>query len=131
MPDTGNPDINSEEKRVENYRLQYIALKNKMHEFPNTKFIVWTPAVRVKSNITEGEALRTREFYRWIMDEWDEKGDNVYIWDFYNYETDGGLYLKDDYSAGPGNSHPGKKFSAKLAPLFAQFIIDVAEGNIE
>jgi len=32
--DNGNPDINSKEKRIENYKLQYIALKEKMLQFP-------------------------------------------------------------------------------------------------
>ena len=56
LEDTGNPDINSDEKRIENYKLQYNALKQKMHEFPNNKFIVWTPAVNTKNQMTEDEA---------------------------------------------------------------------------
>jgi hypothetical protein len=129
--DIGSPDINSEEKRVENYKLQYIALKNKMHEFPDKKFIVWTPSVQVKNLLTLDEARRTQEFYRWIKDEWDEKGDNIFIWDFYNYETEGGGYFLDKYACGINNSHPNIEFSARIAPLFAQFIIDVAKGDIE
>jgi len=131
LEDTGKPDINSDEKRLENYKLQYEALKEKMHEFPETRFIVWTPAVRVKSGLTEDQALRTSKFHRWMLEEWYEKGDNIYIWDFYNYETEGGLYLKEEYSMGNGNSHPSKKFSARLAPLFAKYIMDVAENKFE
>lgn len=130
-PDTGNPDINSEVKSLENYKLQYDALKNKMHEFPENKFIVWTPAANTKLKSKEDEAVRTREFYNWMMNEWDEKGDNIYIWDFYNYETEGGLYLTDTNAHSPDNSHPGVTFSAKLAPLFGQFIIDVIESKID
>ena len=59
LPDTGTPDIDSEKKRIENYKLQYNALKNKIHEFTNNKFIVWTPAVCIKNQITEDEAKRT------------------------------------------------------------------------
>lgn len=131
LEDTGSPDIDSEEKRFENYKLQYNALKNKMHEFPDNKFIVWTPAVHVKNNITEDEALRTREFHNWIINEWDEKGDNIYIWDFYKYETEGGLYLNEKYSASSTDSHPNTDFSGRVAPLFAQFIVDVIEGREE
>ncbi len=131
LEDTGHADIDSDEKRLENYKLQYEALKGKMHEFQSTKFIVWTPPVRVKSGLTEDQARRTREFYKWILDEWDEKGDNIFIWDFYKYGTEGGLYLKDEYSKGGGDSHPSKEFSGQLAPKFAKFIMDVAEGNVE
>jgi len=130
LENTGNPDIDSEEKRLENYMLHYNALKNKMHEFPDKKFIIWTPAVRVQSKLTEEEALRTRAFYQWMINEWDEKGDNIYIWDFYAYETEGGLYLLDKYSDGPGNSHPNTEFSARLVPLFGKFIIDVSNGKV-
>jgi len=128
LPDTGIADLDSEEKRVENYKLQYNALKHKMHEFPDTKFIIWTPAALMKSQLTEDEAKRTNLFYKWMIDEWDEKGDNIYIWDFYKYETEGGLFLLDEYSEGPANSHPNRKFSAGISALFSKFVIDVIDS---
>ncbi len=128
MEDTGVADINSDEKRIENYKLQYNSLKNKMHEFPNNSFIIWTPAVHIKNLISEKEAKLTRQFYEWIIDEWDEKGDNIFIWDFYKYETEGGLYLLDKYSDGPNNSHPNSKFSSYISPLFCKYIINVIES---
>jgi len=129
LEDTGNPDINSDERRLENYILQYEALKKKMHEFQDNKFILWTPAALVKNHTTEEQALRTREFYEWMINEWDEDGDNIYLWDFYRLETEGELYLKNEYAAGPDDSHPNPTFSGMAAPLFGQFIIDVVEGK--
>ncbi len=129
--DTGNPDINSEIKSQENYKLQYDALKNKMHEFPSNKFIVWTPAVNTKNLMTEEEAIRTKLFHDWIINEWDEKRDNIFVWDFYKYETEGGLYLAEKNAVSPDNSHPNQEFSAKAAPLFGKFIIDVIENKAE
>mgnify|MGYP000844636299 FL=1 len=131
ISDIGSPDINSDVKSIGNYKLQYDALKQKMHEFPEKKFIVWSPAANTKNKSQEDEALRTREFYSWMINEWDEIGDNIFIWDFYNYETEGGLYLSDKNAHSPDNSHPGKEFSAKVAPLFGQFIIDVIESKID
>lgn len=129
LEDTGNPDINSDEKRMENYKLQYTALKQKMNEFPKNKFIVWTPAVNTKNQMTEDEAKRAAEFHKWMTEEWNEEGDNIFIWDFYQYETEGGLYLPDKNAYGPGDSHPSKEFSARVAPLFSQFIIDVIKSG--
>ena len=129
LEDNGNPDIDSEEKRLENYKLQYNALKKKMHSFPETKFIVWTPAALLKDQTTSAQAIRTSEFYRWLIDEWKEDGDNIFIWDFYKYETEGGLYLLDKYATGPGDSHPNKNFSERLAPVFSQYIIDILENE--
>jgi len=131
LEDIGQPDLDSDEKRIENYKLHYEALKSKMHEFPENKFIVWTPAVHVGNNITPEQAQRTNDFYQWVINEWDEKGDNIYIWDFYKYETNGGLYMRQEYASGANDSHPNKQFAGEVAPKFAKFIIDVAQGIIE
>ena len=129
--DSGIPDINSDERTIENYKMQYEALKKKLHDFPNNKFIVWTPAVQVKDHLTEAEAQRTYTFYKWMRDEWDEKGDNIYVWDFYKYETEGELYLKAENAAGVSDSHPGKAFASRMAHVFVDFVIQVAKGEIE
>lgn len=125
LEDTGTPDIESSEKRLENYKFQYDALKVKMHEFPNTKFIVWTGAALTKAATEEERAKRMRSFVEWVKNEWNEEGDNIFIWDFYELETDGGLYLKEEYAKSPNDSHPNKEFAAKVAPIFAQKIIEV------
>lgn len=129
LEDIGTPEIDSDKKRIENYKEQYIALKKKMHEFPNTKFILWSPAVCTRNQITEGEAKRTYQFYKWILEEWNEKYDNIYIWDFYRFETEGELYLPDKNAVGPDNSHPNIEFSARVAPHFCKFIIEVIESG--
>jgi len=129
--DSGTPDIESNIKRLENYKLQYDALKRKMHEFTSNKFIVWTPAANTKQGMTEDEALRTRQFRDWIINEWDEENDNVFVWDFYSYETEGGLYLTDKNAVEAYNSHPNRDFSARMAPVLCKFAIDVAENRVK
>lgn len=129
LEDTGIPDINLQARRVENYKLQYEAIKDKLHEFPEHIFILWTPAALVKNSTNEEQAIRAQNFYIWILEEWDEEGDNIFPWDFYDYETEGGLYMKDEYAKGPDDSHPNSDFAARLAPLFSQFIIDCIENK--
>ncbi len=126
--DTGNPDISSDRKSQENYKLQYMALRDKLRSFPNTRFIVWTGAALVASATNQDEATRARDFFAWVIDTWDEPGDNIYVWDFRELETDGGLYLLDENSAGGGDSHPGSEFASRVAPFFAQRIVDVITG---
>lgn len=123
------PDVESEVKTLGNYKLQYLALKSKMHEFPNTKFIVWTGAALVEPNTNKKEGARARSFFDWVKKEWDEPGDNIFIWDFFELETAGGLYLKPEYADKPTNSHPNDTFSHQVAPYFAQRVVDVIEGR--
>ncbi len=127
--DSGKPDINSPTRTLENYKLQYNALKQKMREFPDTKFVLWTGAIHVKKAISEDQAQRMKEFADWVRNEWDEKGDNIFLWDFYRLETEGGLYLKEEYAASSGDSHPNKKFSKKVAPYFGQRLTNIIAGK--
>jgi hypothetical protein len=129
QPDTGSPDVGSPEKRLENYKLQYEALKMKMHEFPDTKFLVWTGAALVRARTNEEEAVRARQFADWVKNDWDEPGDNIFVWDFYGLETEGGLYIADAYANGERDPHPNKKVAKRAAPLFAERIVEVLEGR--
>lgn len=124
-------DINSDIKTLVNYKLQYNALKKKMHEYPNTKFVVWTGAVQTRLNSTEEEALRTKEFFDWVKNEWDESNDNIFIWDYYELETEGGLYFKNEYAVSPEDSHPNENFSDKVSKLFCSRLVDVINNNGE
>lgn len=131
LPDTTREANQPETKTIPNYKSHYMALRDKMQEFPETKFIVFTGAAQVKSNISEDEAQRYKEFYLWVIDEWDVLKDNIYIWDLYRLQTEGGLYFADKYATSPNNSHPNEEFSRKAANLLFQRIIDIInnEGN--
>ncbi len=129
LADQDTADINSIVKTIPNYKLQYLALRSKLHEFSDTKYILFTGAVNVKSNMTEDEALRTREFFRWVIDEWDIPGDNIYLWDLYSLETEGELYFKHDYAASINDSHPNKDFAGRAVKLLFNRIIDIIEND--
>lgn len=127
--DTGTPDINSDKMTLENYKLQYIALKDKMHSFPDNIFIVFTGAVQVQAGLSEEEALRAREFHDWVINDWDQADDNVFIWDFYQLQTEGTLYFKNEYAVSENDAHPNKDFAGKTANLLFERIIDIIENN--
>lgn len=127
--DSNNADINSNIRSIENYKLQYMALKEKMRTFPETKFLLWTPAVLVKNKTNTEEAKRIKAFYHWVVNSWDEKGDNIYLWDFYTLETEGGLFLKPEYAESVNNSHPNREFSGMVSRYFANRIIQVLEDK--
>jgi hypothetical protein len=126
-PDTGSPDIRSQTKSIENYKLQYIALKGKMREFSSTRFLVWTGAALRAEDTTPEQAARAQQFSSWVKNTWDETGDNIFVWDFRELETDGGLYLTPDHAS--SDSHPNATFSQEAAVCLCQRIFDVAQGT--
>jgi hypothetical protein len=127
--DTGAGDINSDVKSAENYKLQYAALKTKLREFPDTKFIVWTGAALPVEKTDEAQAKRARAFFAWAKEEWDEKGDNIYLWDFDQLQTEGETYMKPEYRRAEGDAHPSPEFCKTVAPKLGQRIVDVIEGR--
>jgi hypothetical protein len=126
--DIGTGDITSPDKRIENYKLQYEALKTKMHSFPNNRFIVWTGAALVQGATNFDQATRSQAFFNWVKNVWDEDGDNIFVWDFWQLETEGGLYLLPAYASSSSDSHPTSAFANTVAPYLCNRIIDVIHG---
>ncbi len=122
-------DVNSDYKSVSNYKVQYAALRDKLHQFPGTSFILFTGAADVKSNVSEDEAKRSKEFFTWVTNEWDLPGDNIHIWDLYSLETEGGLYLRDEYAVSPTDPHPNGEFAGKVVQLLFNRIIDIIDND--
>jgi hypothetical protein len=127
--DKDSADINSDYKSLSNYKLQYAALRDKLHEFPDTKFILFTGAAEVKPGVPEDEAKRSKEFFTWVTDEWDLPGDNIHLWDFYSLETEGGIYLRDEYAVSPNDPHPNGDFAGKAVQLLFNRIVDIIDNN--
>jgi len=127
--DNNTGDINSETKTISNYKLQYNSLRDKLHQFSDTKFILFTGAVQVQSTLSEDEAKRMKEFYDWVINEWDLPEDNIYLWDLYILQTEGGLYFKDESAVSKHDSHPNAKFAGRIVKLLFNRIIDVIEND--
>jgi hypothetical protein len=128
--DSGSANVASSTQTLQNYKAQYAALKEKMLKFPNKRFIVWTGSALIQSATNSADADRAQAFATWVKTEWDVPGDNIFVWDFRQLETDGengGRYLLSKYSA--GDSHPNSTLANKIAPWFAQRIVDVIEGR--
>jgi hypothetical protein len=123
------PSAGSKKQTLANFKLQYEALKARLRQFPKTKFVLWTGAVLTERSTNPANAQRAREFSEWVKGTWDEKGDNIFLWDFYSLETEGSLYMKDAYAADPTDSHPAPGFSQSVAPLLGQRLVDVVEGR--
>jgi len=123
QPDEGAGDVADETKTLANYKLQYQALKAKLGEFADTRFVVWTAAALVEGKTDPEQARRAKEFADWVTGEWDAPDDNIFVWDFHTLETEGGLYLKADYAAGEMDSHPNEDFCRTVAPLLCETIV--------
>lgn len=143
--DTDNPDITSSRKSLENYKLQYRALRDLMDSHGDTQFIVWTLAPLHRLATTTGAATQARAFVDWVRDEWltedSHSHPNIAIFDFWGYAAEENTgttpgqgpvnTLKYDYesSHSGSDSHPNDLANETIGPLFAQFIVDTIEDK--
>ncbi len=145
LEDTGNPDITSDRKSLENYKLQFRALREKFQEFPDKDFIVWTlvPRHRLVPDAPEN-AKRAKEFVDWVKNEWlSENGktyDNIHVFDYFSLAAELNvnakapkvpycLKYKYEIDHDDDNSHPNELAALEIGPKFYEYIIDVLKGR--
>lgn len=130
----GSGTVSEDARRIEVYKLQYEAIKAKMKAQSDTKFLVWTLPPKLEGAHTREAAALALEFSNWVRDEWDEKGDNIFVFDYRTLSADkDGLFLPKDWSlseySGKPDNHPSSDFSGKVLNNFVQRTIDVLEGR--
>ena len=140
--DTGNPDISSNIKSLENYKLQYQALRDLMDRYPGTDFIVWTLAPRHRLATNPDNAGRAKEFVDWVKNDWLNEGGthaNIHVFDFWGHaaEDDSNPVngevntLKYGYEQSHTNSdsHPNQTANETIGPKFAEFIVHTIQDG--
>ncbi|MGV8133856.1 MAG: hypothetical protein AB2L20_01470 [Mangrovibacterium sp.] len=140
LEDTGTPQISSARKSLENYKLQYRALRDKFQEFPENLFIVWTlvPRHRLDADSPQN-AKRAKEFADWVKNEWlSENGrdyPNIRIFDYFSLAAEMDIHaahprvpycLKYEYELAHDqeDSHPNQLASEEIGRAFSRFIIE-------
>lgn len=138
LADTGNPSVSSKRKSLENYKLQYRALRDLMDAYPLKKFIIWTlsPTPRFVAGANSESAARAKEFVEWVKNDFlKEDGKNhpnIYIFDWWGIAAGTDNFLKQEYER-PGQSdpHPNAVVNKYAGPIFAQTIIDVINNGYD
>jgi len=126
--DTGSPDITSSEKKLENYKLQYSAVRDKLQQYPNILFIFWTGAPLRESETDPEEAGRARQFANWVKNDMLAGGTypNIRVFDYFDLTADNANVLRPEYES--SDSHPNTLAAEAVGPVFAQFIVDSAQS---
>ncbi len=129
--DTGSPDITSSRKSLENYKLQYSAVRDTLQQYPKTLFIFWTGAPRHRLATTPEKAARARQFAAWVKNEMLVGGSypNIRVFDYFDLTAGSDNMLRYAYekSHTSSDSHPNTLAATDVGPVFARFIIDSAQ----
>ncbi|OGI32396.1 MAG: hypothetical protein A2343_03915 [Candidatus Moranbacteria bacterium RIFOXYB12_FULL_35_8] len=135
LADTGSPSVSSSVKSLENYKLQYRALRSMLDSYPNNKFIIWTLSPLHRLATTEANAQRAKEFVDWVKEDFltedSQPHENIYIFDWWGYVAGLDNYLKYEYeiSHTGSDSHPNNQANIDVGPIFSQFIVDTIDES--
>lgn len=121
---------------LEKYKASYEVLKTELRKKTDNIFLVWTVAPLSPSERAHFQAADnvqiSLDFRNWVLNEWDEPGDNIFVFDYRLLATRGELsYLAESDAVDPNNedSHPSDDLSKVIAPCFARRLADVVNGN--
>ena len=142
-PDTGKPNIASNRKSLENYKLQYRALRTLMDEMPDKKFMVLTLVPLHRLSVSAECAMRANEFVNWVKKQWltedGRKHSNIFIFDFFSLAAEMNenpakgkqFCLKYDYESNhtSDDSHPNTLAYQTIGPAFAQAVVKALSTN--
>ncbi|HMK55572.1 MAG TPA: hypothetical protein VK448_02915 [Dissulfurispiraceae bacterium] len=130
LADSGSPDVGSDRKSLENYKLQYRALRNLMDSYPRKLFIVWTLAPLHRLATSSDNAARAKQFVDWVktqfLTEDGRRHPNIYIFDFWGLVAGTDNFLKYEYEGSHtgSDSHPNAAANTYAGPIFGQRIVD-------
>ncbi|WP_182871078.1 hypothetical protein [Stieleria mannarensis] len=125
--DARKGEIASPLKSLQNHQLQYDTIKKRLRQHPETRFVIWTGPAPSRRRVNRDAALRANEFFRWVRDDWDQPGDNVFIWDCYAIGSRDGLYLDAEFES--DERTPNATYFRTVTPMLGQRIVDVLQGR--
>ena len=131
LEDTGSPDITSNRKSLENYKLQYAAVRDELQQYPDTLFIFWTGAPLRDTSTNPAQAARARQFANWVKNDMLAGGSyqNIRVFDYFDLTADSNNVLRAEYMTNiSGDSHPNTLAAENVGPVFGQFIINSAQS---
>ena len=140
LEDIGSASADSSRKSIENYKLQYADLREKLSEYPDTLFILWTLPPRHRNHnpsfgSASSNAQRATDFTEWVKNDWLDEGsgnyENLYIFDFRGHminPSDNFLKYEYELSHSGDDSHPNSVANNYVVPIFSQFVVDSIES---
>jgi len=139
LENTGNANVMFSTKSIENYELQYAALRDLFDSYPNTLFIVFTLPPRDKDSTSAdiGNAARATQFSEWTKNNWLNNGNphnNIVVFDIREYlvekdsDSDYFNFLKEEYVNVAGDSHPNDRANNFVGPIFGEFLINETQN---
>lgn len=121
--------IKSEEQLEEDI-LYFKIIQENIKKYPEKQFILVTPPPERKETTSGDNARRAKKLVAWLLSkEFTQGVSNLHIFDFFGVLADENGFLKQEYTRFISrDSHPNKKANETIAPLFAKYLVKIAQS---
>ncbi len=113
----------TDEAHLDQNKAYYLAIRDRMDQYPNRIFIVVTQPPQVPGSSNRAEAHRARELAEWLSSEAFLDGHpNVFTFDFFSYLVAEDNFLRAEYRVDNHDAHPNSRANREIGPHFVSFI---------
>jgi hypothetical protein len=112
-----------DDAQLANYQSHYLAIRDRMDQYPEKTFIIVTQPPQVPANSDSQEAARARALANWLQsDEYLTGHPNVSVFDFFGLLSGEDNFLRPEYRVDEYDAHPNELANQNAGPLFVAFI---------
>ena len=113
---------------VSNNIKYYKIIRDNLKKYPSKQFVVLTPPPARKETTNLENSERAKKLVDWLNSkEFSQDIPNIHVFDFYSLLADKDGFLKKEYTRLlPWDSHPNKKANKIVAPIFANYLVNMS-----
>ncbi len=111
-----------DDEQLAEYKSYYLAIRDRMDQYPNKLFIIVTQPPQVPANSNPEEGARARALTVWLQsDEFLAGHPNVYVFDFFGLLAGDDNFLRPEYRSDEYDAHPNERANREIGPQFVAF----------
>ena len=116
------------DQQLENDIKYYKIIRDNLKKYPSKQFVVLTPPPARKETTNLENSERAKKLVDWLNSkEFSQDIPNIHVFDFYSLLADKDGFLKKEYTRLlPWDSHPNKKANKIVAPIFANYLVNMS-----
>lgn len=111
------------DEQLADYQSYYLAIRDRIDQFPDKIFIVVTPPPQVPNSTDAAEGRRARAFADWLSsDEYLAGHPNIFTFNFFDLLAGDDNFLRPEYRMDEWDAHPNERANRDIGPIFVDFI---------
>ena len=117
------------DRQLEEDIFYYEKIRVSLKKYPEKQFVILTPPPERKEATNRENAKRAQKLVNWMNSkEFLQENNNIHVFDFFSQLANANGFLREEYTRlFPWDSHPNKKASRIVSPIFAEYLVKITK----